>query len=215
MATLGFLRRDFDVFRIDGFSARMARIDEFIRPRLARLSIEFAPELSRKLRMEFFPHVEKHMRTAKPPDETWAAFGPSRAGYRRYGYLALCISGAGIHARAVVKRDANDRHKMGQTIKSKSSELERSFRDTRIQDYKDWDCRDLPESRAANAVFFDELGDMLAEKTGSIDVGFGWPVRDALTLDRAELLDAFRELEPVYRVLREVERRIGKRQFDP
>jgi len=32
----------------------------------------------------------------------------------------------------------------------------------------------------------------------------GWSVRDALRLDRAELLDAYRELEPVYRVVRSV-----------
>ena len=62
MATLGFSRRDFDVFAIEGFNARMAKIDEHIRPRLMRLGIELAPELSRTLRMEFFPHVAKHMR---------------------------------------------------------------------------------------------------------------------------------------------------------
>jgi hypothetical protein len=60
----------------------------------------------------------------------------------------------------------------------------------------------LPHSNAANADFFDSLGDALAKKAGGIDLGFGWPVRDALTLDRAEVLDAFRELEPLYRALR-------------
>ena len=110
MATLGFIRRDFDVFAIEDFNARMAKIYDLIRPRLIRLGIELAPELSRKLHMEFFPHVPRHMRrTANPPDETWTAFGPSRAGYKRYGYLALCISRAGIHARAVVKSDADQR----------------------------------------------------------------------------------------------------------
>ncbi len=36
MATLGFLRRDFEVFAIEGFNARMAKIDELVRPRLIR-----------------------------------------------------------------------------------------------------------------------------------------------------------------------------------
>ena len=62
----------------------------------------------------------------------------------------------------------------------------------------------MPDSSAAGADFFDGLGDALAKKTGGLDVGFGWPVRDALTVDRAEVLDAFRELEPLYRVLRSV-----------
>ena len=44
-----------------------------------------------------------------------------------------------------------------------------------------------------------------AEKTGALDVGFGWGLRDASRLDRNEVLDAFGELEPLYRVLRGVE----------
>ncbi len=205
MAALGFSRGDFDVFAIEGFDARMAKIYERIRPRLVRLGLELAPELSRKLHIEFYPHVAKHMRrTVNPPDETWAAFGPSPRGYKRYGYLALCISGAGLHARAVVKSDADQRPEMARQIKSKSADLEKFFRGTRIQQYKNWDCRSLPDSSAAGRDFFSGLGDALAKKTGGIDVGFGWPVRDALKVDRAEVLDAFGELEPLYRLLRSV-----------
>jgi hypothetical protein len=91
---------------------------------------------------------------------------------------------------------------MGQAIKMKSSELEKSFRGTKIHDYNNWDCRELPHSITAKTGFFHDLGDALAKKQGSLDVGFGWPVRDALTVDRAEVLDAFRELHPLYRVLR-------------
>jgi uncharacterized protein YktB (UPF0637 family) len=202
VATLGFIRRDFEVFAIEDFNARMAKIDDLIHPRLIRLGNELAPELSRNLRMEFFPHVARHARrTANPTDETWVAFGPSRAGYKRYGHLALCVSGAGIHTRAVVKSEADKRREMGQAIKMKSADLEKSFRGTKIQQYRNWDCRELPHSNAANADFFDALGDALAKKAGGIDVGFGWPARDALTLDRAEVVDAFRELELLYRVL--------------
>jgi uncharacterized protein YktB (UPF0637 family) len=205
MATLGFLRRDFEVLAIDGFNARMEKIYEHIRPRLSRLGSELAPELSRNLRMEFLPHVATHMRLrAIPPNETWAAFGPSQTGYKRYAHLALCVSRAGIHARAVVKPEADKRPEMGQAIKAKSAELERSFRGTKIQQYHNWNCREMPDSRPADTDFFDALGAALAKKNGAIDVGFGWPVHDALTLDRAELVDAFRELEPLYRVLRSV-----------
>ena len=206
MATLGLLRRDFEVFAIENFNARMEKIYEHVRPRLIRLGTELAPELSRTLNMEFLPHVATHirLRAANAPGETWAAFGPSQVGYKRYGYLALCVSLAGIHARAVVKPDADNRSEMGRLIKSKSAELEKSFRGTKIQQYQDWDRRALPRSIAANANFFDELGDALAKKAGGLDVGFGWPVRDALTVDREEVVDAFRELEPLYRTIRSV-----------
>jgi uncharacterized protein YktB (UPF0637 family) len=202
MATLGFLRRDFEVFAIDDFSARMAKIYELIRPRLIKLGNELAPQLSRKLDVKFSPHVPKHMRsTAKPPDETWTAFGPSQAGYKRYGYLALCISSVGIHARAIVKSEADQRSGMAQMIKSQADELARSFHGTRIQQYQDWEGRKMPASTVAGPAFFDAIAVVLAKKSGGLDVGFGWPVRDALTLDRAEVLDAFRELEPLYRLI--------------
>ena len=202
MATLGFLRRDFDVFAIDDFSARLAKIDELLTPRLMQLAPDFNRELSRNLHLDLHPHCARHMRrAASPPAETWAAFGPSPAGYKRNGYLALCISGVGIHARVVVKSTADHRPEMVRAIKSKAADLERSFRGTRIQEYQNWEGRELPKSIAASAGFFDGLGDALAKKSGGIDVGFGWPVRDALTVDRAEVLDAFRELGPLYRLI--------------
>ena len=103
MATMGFIRRDFDVFAIEDFSARLAKIDELVTPRLMRLAPEFNRELSRNFHMDFYPHIARQIRRAATSfDETWAAFGPSRAGYKRHPYLALCVSVAGIHARAVV-----------------------------------------------------------------------------------------------------------------
>jgi len=204
MGNLRFSRADFDVFSIEGFSARMEKIHELIRPRLLRLGSELAPELARKLKMEFFPHVAKHMRaTASPPAETWIAWGPSPTGYKRYGYLALCISGAGIHARAIVKAEAPGRVEIGQMLKSKATALEKSFRGTRIQRYDKWDCINWPKRLRANAELFTALGASLEKKTGALDVGFGWGLRDASRLDRNEVLDAFGELEPLYRVLRE------------
>ena len=90
---------------------------------------------------------------------------------------------------------------MARAIKSKSADLQKSFHGTKIQQYQNWEGRELPNSIAADAGFFEGLGDALAKKSGAIDVGFGWPVRDALTVDRAEVLDAFRELGPLYRLI--------------
>ena len=202
MASLSFIRRDFDVFAVDGFSARLAKIYEHIRPRLVRLGAELTPELSRRLRTEFFPHVAKHMRrNVNPPAETWTAWGPSAKGYKRYPYLALCISGAGIHARAIVKAEAEHRAEMGRRIKASAGALEKSFRGTKIQRYEKWDFMNLPKPVVADADMFIALGAALEEKSGAIDVGFGWPWRDAIGLDRNEVLDAFGELGPLYGVL--------------
>jgi len=202
-ATLGFTAADFRVFHVQGFSARMQQIYERIRPKLVRLGAELAPDLARKLHGEFFPHVAKHMRrSVNPPEETWAAWGPSPDGYTGHGYLALCISAAGIHARAVVKPQADNRSQMACALGAKTADLERAFGATRIERYDRWDSRRLPEPIPANREFFAWLARALIKKTGTIDVGFGWPVGESLRLDRAELIDAFGELEPLYRILR-------------
>lgn len=206
MTRLGFTRDDFEIFAVAGFGARMAKIDERIRPRLIRLGDELAPELSRRLRIEFFPHVAAHKKRAiTPPAETWTAFGPSPRGYKRYGYLALCISRSGLHARAMLKPEAELRTEIGRRIESKAAELEHAFRGTKIARYDTWDFEKLPRPAVGSAEFFTTLASELKRKSGTIDIGFGWPARDALHLDRAELLDSYRELEPFYRILRSAE----------
>ncbi len=205
MATLGFTPASFKTFEVEGFNERMEQIYAHVRPRLLRLGDELAPELARRLHLEFFPHVAKHARrTVNPPPETWAAFGPSPRGYKRYGYLALCISSAGVHARAVVKSEADQRPAMARGLERRAGELAKALRGTKISRYEKWDFHKLPATVPADEQFFAALGENLDKKTGGIDIGFGWPRGEALRLDRAELLDAFRELEPIYRVLRAV-----------
>ncbi len=205
MAGLGFTPTDFAVFKVEGFSARMQEIYARVRPKLVRLGDELAPELARKLHLEFFPHVARHARrSVNPPAETWTAFGPSPKGYKRYGYLAFCISGAGLHARMVVKSEADRRPEMARGLVSNAAQLAKSLRGTGIARYEKWDFKALPAQTSADDELFTALAAGLGKKTGGLDLGFGWSVRDALRLDRAELLDAYRELEPVYRIVRAV-----------
>jgi uncharacterized protein YktB (UPF0637 family) len=201
VGTLGFTPTDFEVFRIDGFSARMEKIYEHVRPKLTRLGNELAPELSRKLHLEVFPHVAKHMRRAvNPPSETWVAFGPSPRGYKRYGYFALCVSGVGLHARVVVKAEADSRPEMARGLKLHCTRLTKDFAGTKIARYEKWDFAKLPASALAGPELFGALAEALAKKTGWIDLGFGWTAREALRLERGEVIEAFCELEPLYRV---------------
>jgi uncharacterized protein YktB (UPF0637 family) len=205
LATLGFTPVDFGVFKIEGFNDRMQKIYQHVRPKLIRLGDELAPELARRLHMEFFPHVARHARrTVNPPPETWAAFGPSPKGYKRYGYLALCISSAGLHVRAVVKAEADKRPEMSRAIKARTEQLIKDFKGTKIARYDKWDFSSLPPAEAADSELFSSLAETLSKKTGGIDLGFRWNVKDALKLDRAEMFDAMRELEPLYRILRAV-----------
>ena len=183
----------------------MEELYAHVRPKLLRLGDELTPELARKLHLEFFPHVAKHARrTVNPPPETWCAFGPSQRGYKRYGYLALCISSLGLYARLVVKPEADNRPRIAEGIKRKAAELGRSFKGVKLGRYQGWNFQDLPETVAGDEKLWAELADALDKKTGGIDIGFGWKTRAALRLDRDDLLDAYRELEPLYRICRAV-----------
>jgi uncharacterized protein YktB (UPF0637 family) len=205
VTTLGFRQADFEVFEVEGFSARMEKLYAYVRPKLLRLGDELAPELARKLHLEFFPHVARHIRrTVNPPAETWVAFGPSPRGYKRYSYLALCISQAGLHARAVVKSEADSRLAMARQLKTASRKLVKDFEGTQIARYETWDFARLPTPTRADAELFDAMAVTLSKKTGWIDLGFGWNVRDSLRLDRAEVIEAFHELEPLYRLFQAV-----------
>jgi len=203
MARLGFSAADFQVFTIEGFSERMASLYASVRPRLLKLGDEMAPELAGKLHLEFFPHVAKHARrTVNPPPETWCAFGPSARGYKRYPYLGLCISSAGIHARIVVKSEADHRPEMAVALKRKGAELTRALNGTMVARYDKWNFNAMPPRVPADQELWQQLSDSLAKKTGGIDLGVGWPMREALRLDREEVLEGFRELVPLYRVCR-------------
>ncbi len=205
MATLGFTPVDFEVFKVDDFSERMQQIYAHVRPKLVRLGDELAPELRRNLHLDFFPHVAKHARrTVNPPPETWAAFGPSPGGYKRYGYLALCISGVGLHARVVVKSEADDRPAMARNLTAHAAQLIKEFKGSALARYDRWDFARLPGDQRVDPELIDTLAANVGKKTGGLDLGFGWNLKEALRLERAELLDAFRELAPLYRILRDV-----------
>jgi uncharacterized protein YktB (UPF0637 family) len=203
MARVGFSAADFAVFKVEDFNERMAQLYAAVRPRLLRLGDELAPALARKLHLEFFPHVAKHARrTVNPPPETWCAFGPSARGYKRYPYLGLCISSAGLHARVVVKSEADNRPGMATVLRRKAGELARALDGTMVARYDNWNFNALPAAVRADEALWQQLADALDKKTGGIDIGVGWRMREALRLDRDELLEGFRELAPVYQACR-------------
>jgi hypothetical protein len=65
-------------------------------------------------------------------------------GYKRYGYLALCISYRGLHARAVVKAEADGRTAIAETLKTRSWQLTKDFQASSLARYDKWDFFRLP-----------------------------------------------------------------------
>ena len=76
----------------------------------------------------------------------------------------------------------------------------KAFAGTRIAHYEKWDFAKLPTPAPAGIELFGALAEALGKKTGWIDLGFGWTVSESLRLERGEVIEAFHELAPLYRV---------------
>ena len=88
-----FKPADFKVFGIKGFNERMAAIRGRIRPKLTSIGEELAPKLSALVDCSLYVHVAKHARrTVNPPEDTWAAFGASRRGYKKDVHFKFAVS---------------------------------------------------------------------------------------------------------------------------
>jgi uncharacterized protein YktB (UPF0637 family) len=88
-----FTLHDFKVFDLEGFHERMTALRSRIRPKLASIGEELAPRISALVDVPLHVHVAKHMRrTVNPPDDTWAAIGANRRGYKKDVHFKVAIS---------------------------------------------------------------------------------------------------------------------------
>jgi uncharacterized protein YktB (UPF0637 family) len=203
MASLGFTRKDFEVFGIPTFPERMQGIKERVRPKLTALGEDLRPALKRLANGDVFAHIAKHARrTVNPPPETWVAFGPSARGYKKYAYFGLVVSRGGIHTRIVVKDEAPDRQQMAKVLRDRAGVLAKVLAKQTVSRYDRWDYDGIPELVKPTANFWQAVAEMLAKKTGGLDVGLGWPVDRAVKLTEKQVLEAFESLLPVYEITR-------------
>src|SRR5687767_9251641 len=88
-----FTSTDFKIFDIEDFSERMRNIMTHIRPKLTSIGQELAPRISPLVDRPLHVHVAKHARrTVNPPDDTWAAFGSDRRGYKKDVHFKIAVS---------------------------------------------------------------------------------------------------------------------------
>jgi uncharacterized protein YktB (UPF0637 family) len=191
------------VFGIPTFPERMQAIKERIRPKLATLAEQLQPALNHMANSALFPHVAKHARrTVNPPPETWVAFGPSPRGYKKFGHFGLVVSRGGLHTRVVVKDEAEKRSQMAKVLMDRAEALAKLFAEHKVARYDRWDYTGIPELIEPTVDFWKGVTEVLAKKTGGLDVGVGWPVGRAVQLTDEELLAAFGALLPLYDITR-------------
>ena len=88
-----FTAKDFRVFEISSFGRRMTALRSRISPKLSDIGAGLAPGLSALVDQPVHLHVAKHMRRrVNPPDDTWAAFGLDKRGYKKDAHFKVAVS---------------------------------------------------------------------------------------------------------------------------
>ncbi|BDG09077.1 DUF1054 family protein [Anaeromyxobacter paludicola] len=206
MAGLGIGPDDFALFEIDDPEERAEAVERVLHPKLQLIGAHLASGLSRVAGADLFAHLGKTVRRrGAPPEEAFVAFCRSDKGYRTDPYLALLVTRGLLHARVVVKTGADRSGAMREALTREAGNLARKGKPFRqLRPFMGWDYEELPElAPAHSAAFWQELADELAPaaQNGGIDVGVVWPVEEARSLSVGDVLGAFRDLAPLYKLL--------------
>src|SRR6266568_5332116 len=206
MAGLGIGPDDFGLFEIDDPEERAAAVERVLQPKLERLGGHLAGGLSRVAGSKLFAHLGKvARRRGAAPEEAFVAFCESDKGYRTEPFLSMVVTRGLLHARVAVRTGADRSRAMREALSREAGNLARKgkpFR--RLRPFMGWDHEDLPElAPAHSAAFWLELAEELAPEAtnGGIDVGISWVLEEARSLSVGDVLGAFRDLAPLYKLL--------------
>jgi hypothetical protein len=120
-------------------------------------------------------------------------------GYKAFVHFALAVSKAGVHARVVLKQEAEaERARASRRLAERAKDLARRYaRDAWLRDYRGWDHEEMPPLASAGAAFFGEQARVLGLKTGTLDLGYGFPIGEGVPEDD-EIVAAYERLKPIY-----------------
>ncbi len=207
MAGLGIGPEEFALFRIQDPDERADALEADVAPALARIGGELVGGLSRVAGAALLVHPGKlTRRKGVAPEELFVAFCVGEKGYRVVPYLALAVTRAQLHARVAVRASADRGGVMRRALEREAGNLARKGKPFRkLRSYAAWDFEDLPEIAPAHSpAFWTELADALAPErngSGGIDVGVAWSSEEARSLAIGDVLGAFRDLAPLYKLL--------------
>src|SRR5579872_4428844 len=106
----GFTDRDFEIFEIPGFEARMPAIRAHITPALRSLGDLLQPRLCESTGLRLYPHVAQHLRrTVNAPEETWVAFAREKRAYKPFVHYRVAISADKVRVTVFVEDYADEK----------------------------------------------------------------------------------------------------------
>jgi uncharacterized protein YktB (UPF0637 family) len=194
-------KRDSAVFTVDGLEPRMALLREFVLPKLVAAGKVLAPRLSGLVGHELFPHVTRHENPTTPPIESGVAFSRDPTEPRKHVQLALTISAQSLHVRVCLADEAEAaRLRAAERLREKAKELAKRYsRDAWLRTFRAWDHGELPALVNPKARFFEEEAKRMSQKSGLLDLGYGFPIGDGAPEDD-ELVACFEKLVPIYQL---------------
>jgi uncharacterized protein YktB (UPF0637 family) len=207
MAGLGIGPDQFALFRIADPEERASALEAHLGPALGLVADALVAGLSRVAGVPLLVYPGKVVRRRNvAPEEGFVAFCASDKGYLKAPYLALAATREQLHARVAVRAGADRDGAMARALRREAGNLARKGKPFRkLRSYDHWDFEELPEiAPAHSAAFWEELADALAPEAsgnGGIDVGIAWPAEEARNLALGDVLGAFRDLAPLFKLL--------------
>lgn len=87
-----FTEKSFEVFNVSGLEERMTAIREVIQPDFQEIGTTLVADLQQALDRPFYLHIAQHRRrTVHPPENTWAAVGEGKRGYKMAPHFQVGI----------------------------------------------------------------------------------------------------------------------------
>jgi hypothetical protein len=131
------------------------------------------------------------------------AFCPREVSWTKVPYLGLAVSRQHLHARVGARPGADRAGALRAAVLREAANLARKGKPFRkLRPYAGWDGEELPEIAPAHSVaFWEELAAELEPAGQGIDVGLAWSAAEARSLAVGDLLGAYRDLAPLFKLL--------------
>ena len=204
MAGLGIGPEDFALFGIRGPDDRVAALDATLVPKLEQIGRHVAGGLSRVAGTELQVQPARVCAPrGAPPSEVQVAFCRAGRVWPKAPYLALAVSRCHLHARIGARPGADLGGAPTRALLREAQNLARRGKPFRkLRPYMAWDGEELPElAPAHSAAFWIELAEELAPAREGLDVGVAWTAEEARSLAVGDLLGAYRDLAPLFKLL--------------
>jgi uncharacterized protein YktB (UPF0637 family) len=202
----GLAPRDFDIFTIPEFAARMGAIRTELRPKLLALGEELAPRVGELVSGPIVAHTAAHMRRrTNPPPATWVTFGRSPRGYKRFVHFRVAVHAGGLRVTVHVEDDSEDKSGFAAQLQRDRDALLRQF--AAQNDLVWYSPRNGQEEPAAGggltAAHLEHVAQALGTlKTADFSAGIPFDREDPRLRSPDELppllLDSMRRLAPLY-----------------